>query len=128
MAKSYAVGSSTTTRTWSGSRARTPPICSSSSMKSCTSPKSSKSAPRDNFLHRLSVFPQSGLLPEIVAIAREAGALLMDYFRRRVVIEYKGDVDLVTEADRNSEKLIVERIKKRWPEHDIIGEEGTRTQ
>jgi len=52
----------------------------------------------------------------------------MDYFRRRVTIEYKGDVDLVTEADRKSEKLIVERIKNRWPEHDIIGEEGTRTQ
>lgn len=51
----------------------------------------------------------------------------MDYFRRRVKIEYKGDVDLVTEADRRSEKLIVERIKSRWPGHDIVGEEGTRT-
>lgn len=52
----------------------------------------------------------------------------MDYFRRRVAIEYKGDVDLVTEADRDSEKLIVARLKSRWPEYDIIGEEGTRTQ
>jgi myo-inositol-1(or 4)-monophosphatase len=76
----------------------------------------------------LSAFPQSGLLPDIAAIAREAGALLMDYFRRRVAIEYKGDVDLVTEADRDSEKLIVARLKSRWPEYDIIGEEGTRTQ
>src|SRR5579872_526963 len=72
-------------------------------------------------------YPQSGLLPDIAAIAREAGALLLKYFHQRVKIEYKGDVDLVTEADRNSEKLIVERIKKQWPGHDIVGEEGTRT-
>ena len=56
-------------------------------------------------------------------IAREAGALLMDFFRRRVSIEYKGEADLVTAADRASEKLIRERIGKRWPDHDILGEE-----
>jgi len=64
---------------------------------------------------------------DIEAIAREAGALLMDYFARRVKFEYKGDVDLVTEADRASEKLIVERLQARWPEHGIVGEEGTRS-
>ena len=57
-------------------------------------------------------------------IAREAGAMLMDYFRQRVKIEYKGDVDLVTVADRNSEKLILERIRAHWPSHDVLGEEG----
>ena len=56
-------------------------------------------------------------------IAREAGALLMDYFRQRVSIEYKGEADLVTEADRKSESLIRERIRERWPGHDIFGEE-----
>ncbi len=60
-------------------------------------------------------------------IAREAGALLMDFFERRVKVEYKGDVDLVTEADRASEALIVERIRRRFPGHDVFGEEGTRT-
>src|SRR5438874_1909516 len=60
-------------------------------------------------------------------IAREAGALLMDRFARHVTIEYKGDVDLVTEADRSSEALIVSRIRALWPGHDILGEEGTHT-
>jgi myo-inositol-1(or 4)-monophosphatase len=64
---------------------------------------------------------------EVEAIAREAGALLMSYLARHVAFEYKGDVDLVTEADRASEKLIVERLRARWPEHGIVGEEGTRT-
>ena len=45
----------------------------------------------------------SSYLPDVEAIAREAGVLLMGYFARRVTIEYKGDVDLVTEADRASE-------------------------
>jgi myo-inositol-1(or 4)-monophosphatase len=57
-------------------------------------------------------------------IARESGALLMDFFRRRVKVEYKGEADLVTEADRNSETLIRKRIKEKWPQHDILGEEN----
>jgi myo-inositol-1(or 4)-monophosphatase len=56
-------------------------------------------------------------------IAREAGALLMKYFQQHVKVEYKGDADLVTIADRTSEILIRERIKARWPSHDIMGEE-----
>lgn len=70
----------------------------------------------------------SRYLPELETIAREAGSLLMGYFKRRVTIEYKGDVDLVTEADRASEHLIVERLQARWPEHGIVGEEGTRSE
>lgn len=56
-------------------------------------------------------------------IAREAGALLMQHFGR-VKIEYKGEADLVTVADRKSEALILEHIRKRWPGHDILGEES----
>ena len=57
-------------------------------------------------------------------IAREAGALLMEFFHQHVKVEYKGEADLVTVADRKSEALIRERIKARWPSHDILGEEG----
>ncbi|HTM89138.1 MAG TPA: inositol monophosphatase family protein [Terriglobales bacterium] len=67
-------------------------------------------------------------VPAMAEIAREAGALLMGYFQRRVKVEYKGDVDLVTEADRASEALITRRIRERWPGHNILGEEGTRTE
>ncbi len=61
-------------------------------------------------------------------IAREAGALLMGHFRRRIGFEYKGDVDLVTQADRESEALITGQIRARWPQHDLIGEEGARRE
>jgi len=61
-------------------------------------------------------------------IAREAGALLRSFYERGVATEYKGDVDLVTEADRASEALIRERLTKAFPGHGIYGEEGTRDQ
>jgi myo-inositol-1(or 4)-monophosphatase len=57
------------------------------------------------------------------AIAREAGAVLMDHFGR-VSFELKGEFDLVTEADRASEKLVIERLKQHFPSHSIMAEEG----
>jgi myo-inositol-1(or 4)-monophosphatase len=60
-------------------------------------------------------------------IAREAGALLREFYAKGVATEYKGDVDLVTEADRASEKLIVSRLEGAFPSHGIYGEEGTRS-
>jgi myo-inositol-1(or 4)-monophosphatase len=60
------------------------------------------------------------------AIARDAGALLREFYNNGVATEYKGDVDLVTEADRASEKLVRERLKAAFPGHGIYGEEGTR--
>jgi myo-inositol-1(or 4)-monophosphatase len=66
-------------------------------------------------------------LTSMQELAREAGSLLMSYFGK-VSIEYKGDVDLVTQADRASEKMIVERIRRQWPDHDLVGEEGSRRE
>jgi len=65
-------------------------------------------------------------VPKASAIAREAGACLREFFARGVVTEYKGDVDLVTIADRTSEKLIRERLAAAFPDHGVYGEEGTR--
>ncbi len=68
-------------------------------------------------------FEFAGIASEI---AREAGALLKGFYERGVKTEYKGDVDLVTEADRASETLIKQRLAAAFPEHGIYGEEGTR--
>ncbi len=59
-------------------------------------------------------------------IARQAGALLRGFYEKGVATEYKGDVDLVTEADRASEALIVSKLQAAFPTHGIYGEEGTR--
>jgi myo-inositol-1(or 4)-monophosphatase len=62
-------------------------------------------------------------VPAMSLIAREAGALLMHYFHQHLKIEYKGDADLVTAADRAAEALIRDRIRAQWPTHDVLGEE-----
>jgi len=63
-------------------------------------------------------------LETAVEIAREAGSLLVHYFERRPAYELKGEFDLVTEADRASEKLVVERLRSHFPSHAIVAEEG----
>ncbi len=65
-------------------------------------------------------------VPKAAEIAREAGARLREFFAQGVETEYKGDVDLVTVADRTSEALIRNRLSEVFPEHGIFGEEGTR--
>ena len=66
----------------------------------------------------------SEFLTTAIEIAQEAGALLSDFAAQKIGFELKGDYDLVTAADRASEALVVERLKKHFPDHSIIGEEG----
>jgi myo-inositol-1(or 4)-monophosphatase len=61
-------------------------------------------------------------------IARETGALLAGYFERRVGFNLKGEFDLVTEADLASEKLVMERLRARFPAHGIVAEESGGSQ
>ncbi len=70
--------------------------------------------------------PDLVFVPAASVIAREAGARLREFFSQGVETEYKGDVDLVTVADRTAEKLIRTRLSEAFPDHGIYGEEGTR--
>jgi myo-inositol-1(or 4)-monophosphatase len=64
------------------------------------------------------------MLDSAVEIALQAGSLLRFYFERRVRFELKGEHDLVTEADRASEKFIVEQLTAQFPGHAVVAEEG----
>ena len=63
-------------------------------------------------------------LETAAGIAREAGALLANFYERKIGFELKGDYDLVTEADRASEELVIERLSSHFPSHSILAEEG----
>ncbi len=63
-------------------------------------------------------------LDTAIAIAQEAGQILMAH--SGVGFELKGDYDLVTAADRASEKLVVQRLQEHFPQHGIVAEEGGR--
>jgi myo-inositol-1(or 4)-monophosphatase len=60
----------------------------------------------------------------IISLARDAGALLAERLDGPRDIALKGRGDLVTDADRASEALIVERIHANFPTAAILGEEG----
>ena len=59
-----------------------------------------------------------------LAAARAGGAVLRSKFGTRLHIEEKAAKDLVTEADREAEAAIVAIIQARFPEHNILAEEG----
>ncbi|HEV2386901.1 MAG TPA: inositol monophosphatase family protein [Candidatus Acidoferrales bacterium] len=62
-------------------------------------------------------------LAAAAAAAREAGAILLEEFRHPQRIEYKGEADIVTQADLRSERAIVARLRQAFPDHAIVGEE-----
>ncbi|MGC1171778.1 MAG: inositol monophosphatase family protein, partial [Candidatus Acidiferrales bacterium] len=57
--------------------------------------------------------------------AREAGAVLLVEHSRPQKISYKGEVDLVTETDKRSEAIVVGRLRREFPGHRIVAEEGS---
>jgi myo-inositol-1(or 4)-monophosphatase len=67
------------------------------------------------------------LLNFAIQTARDAGRVLLDRLGRALQVSNKGDIDLVTEADLASEKLIIERIKSHYPRHAILAEESGAT-
>jgi myo-inositol-1(or 4)-monophosphatase len=66
------------------------------------------------------------LLNFAIQTARDAGRILIARLGRALV-SYKGDIDLVTEADVAAEKLIIERIRSYYPRHTILAEESGAT-
>jgi len=59
-----------------------------------------------------------------VETAREAGQILLERFGRKINVFKKGEINLVTEADLASEKLIIEKIRSYYPKHAILAEES----
>jgi myo-inositol-1(or 4)-monophosphatase len=55
--------------------------------------------------------------------AVNAGNLLLEHFGKITAFEHKGVVNLVTEADKASEKLIIDQIAENFPEDLILAEE-----
>ena len=56
-------------------------------------------------------------------LADDASKTSMHYFRNKIEIEIKDDESPVTLADKETEQVIRERIRKEYPKHGILGEE-----
>ena len=60
-----------------------------------------------------------------IETAKSAGEVLMSYFGKLTHVDNKStDIDLVTHADIDSERLIIQAIQKKFPHHNIIAEES----
>ena len=64
------------------------------------------------------------MLDFAIQTARDAGRILAERFGRKIEISNKSEIDLVTESDLASERLIIDRIKTYYPRHAILAEES----
>jgi myo-inositol-1(or 4)-monophosphatase len=71
-------------------------------------------------------------MKDILAVATEAalkaGGILRDNIHGIREITLKGDINLVTEMDMRSERVVVETLLASFPGHGVIAEEETRIQ
>lgn len=59
-----------------------------------------------------------------VDTAKQAGDFLLDNFGKVSRVEKKGDRNFATNLDREAEDMIVDAIRRKFPNHGIIAEEG----
>ncbi|HEX3721704.1 MAG TPA: inositol monophosphatase family protein [Nitrolancea sp.] len=64
--------------------------------------------------------------PRTVAIdaARASGRILSENYGRTKQVRFKRAIDLVTDSDERSEAQIVDRIRRHFPDHNILTEES----
>ena len=64
------------------------------------------------------------LLAAAEAVALRGGEVLRERWTAPRTVDFKGGIDLVTDADRASEAAILELLRRRWPDHDVVAEES----
>ncbi|MBI2339684.1 MAG: inositol monophosphatase [Deltaproteobacteria bacterium] len=57
-------------------------------------------------------------------VAKESGRIQRSNLGKVRHIEYKGEINLLTEVDKACEKMVIERLQGAFPDHDIMAEEG----
>lgn len=64
------------------------------------------------------------MLGVAIEAAKEAGKILKENLGKSIEIGFKGDINLVTDIDLKSEKTIVQIIRNKYPDHQVLTEEG----
>ncbi len=67
----------------------------------------------------------SEFLEVAMEAARAAAVVVRADFERPKEVSYKGEGELVTESDRKSEAISVGLLRKHFPDHAIVAEEGS---
>jgi myo-inositol-1(or 4)-monophosphatase len=59
-----------------------------------------------------------------IEAAKQAGDLLLELSKQDIKYEMKNAHDIVADGDLQAEKIIIEKIKSQYPDHDILSEEA----
>lgn len=65
-----------------------------------------------------------GELEAAIAAARAGGEVLRRSYNTGVTVQYKGPVDLVTQVDTESERVVTDMLRDAYPTYGILAEEG----
>jgi myo-inositol-1(or 4)-monophosphatase len=69
------------------------------------------------------------MIQDLINIAKEAGEIVREGFGKALNVEYKSnETNLVTQVDKASEKHIIDFIKKKYSNHNILAEESGETK
>lgn len=72
----------------------------------------------------MTAAPKSATLADLETLARQAGEILRAGYGRQNMVYHKGEIDLVTDLDHQSEDYLVGEIRRRFPGQRIITEES----
>ena len=78
-------------------------------------------------IHIFTIKRINVMINQLIEVSKAAGTLIKEKFGKNLEIEFKtNELNLVTEADKASEKLIADYIRKKYPSHGILAEEGSK--
>jgi myo-inositol-1(or 4)-monophosphatase len=63
-------------------------------------------------------------LNDLIELAKHSGAILREGYGKQHTIEFKGEIDLVTEIDHQSEEYLLGEVSTRFPKHRVFSEES----
>ena len=61
-------------------------------------------------------------------IALYAGKVMMEYYNKKIDLNYKNDKTVVTLVDKKINSYLIEKVKEKYPTHAVNGEEENYNQ
>ena len=61
----------------------------------------------------------------IIEVAKEAGKVIMQFYKKEIKLSYKDDLSPLTEADLASHGVICDALKKLYPLIPVLSEESS---
>src|SRR5688572_7338720 len=71
--------------------------------------------------------PSTSMIEQIIGWARQAGYIALRHFRN-VSPQLKSDWSFITQADREIEQFLADRLQTTFPDHGLTSEEEKRGQ